>query len=131
MLENLKPKIDEIIAEVQTELASLGDSAKVGLSAAWKIIQESIGKVVIAIQEQIGDSLSGPEKKQAALDYIGQVIDVVAKYIDLPYVPEWVEAILDKYLKMLLLQIASGSIDAIVSTFHTTGVFPPKKEVGG
>jgi hypothetical protein len=131
MLENLKAKFDVLLAAVSTELATLGDSSKVALGAAWKIVQESVAQAVLVIEAEIGDSLSGPEKKQAAMDYVGQVIDMVTKFIDIPYVPEWVEGILDKYLKMLLLQIASGSIDAIVSTFHSTGVFPPVKKVEG
>ena len=35
-------------------------------------------------------------------------------------------SLLNRYIKQIFMQIVSGSIDAIVSTFHTTKVFPPK-----
>lgn len=120
-------KSEVIIAAVKAKLATIG--TKIPLSAGWRIIQESVGSVVLLIEQQIGDGLSGPDKKAAALAVVGNIIDLVTVAVDIPYVPEVAESVIDSVLKKILLAIASGSIDAIVSTFKSTGIFPTKGEV--
>ncbi len=59
---------------------------------------------------------------------VEQIVDIVCTLITIPGVPVWIEMYLDKYIKVFLMAVADGSIDALVKTFHDTGVFPPKKE---
>jgi len=124
---------DEVTKETDTfcdrlreQFISVG--RKVKLWEAWRIIQGAIANTVLLIEREIGKSLSGPEKKAQAMASVEKVVKLVCNIIDLPVVPEWVEAYIDTYLQRFLMEVASGSIDAIVKTFHDTGVFPPKKE---
>ena len=102
-------------------------SVKLTLRAAWSIIQDAIAQTVWAIETNIGNAISGPEKKAKALEVIAGIIDVVFVTVNIPYIPGWVESLLEKYIRKFLLDIADGSIDAIVKTFHDTGVFAPKE----
>lgn len=117
-MSKLSEAAKNIIAGVK---ARLGDH-KVSLSAAWTIIQGTIAEVVLLIEREVGTSLSGPDKKAAAMAVISNVIDVVVVAVDIPFIPEIIEQQLDVVIKKILLIIASGSIDAIVTTFRVTGV---------
>ena len=123
-LDEVKKAMAGLLENLKTKLQATGK--KLPLHSIWTVVQESIASVVLLIENKVGSSLSGPEKKAAALEYVANVIDTVALLIDIPGVPEWIESKLDYYIKQFLLAIASGSIDAIVSTFKETGVFPPK-----
>ena len=90
---------------------------------AWRMVQDSIAKVVIIIEKNIGSDMPGAEKKAIAMNVIEKVVDIVCALIDIPGIPRWIQSALYKYLKKFLLEVADGSIDAIVKTFRETGVF--------
>lgn len=127
-LEDIKTGAQALIDNLKVKLAEL--KGRLSLSSAWKIIQESLAKIVLLIEQKAGEILSGPDKKAAAMLIISNVIDVVVVAVDVPFVPELVEKQFDVFIKKFLMAIASGSIDALVSTFHSTNVFPPKEEEG-
>jgi hypothetical protein len=127
-LADIKTSAEDLIDKLKLKLLTL--KTKLSLSGAWQIIQESLANVVLLIEQKAGEVLSGPDKKAAAMLIISNVIDVVVVAVDIPFVPELVEKQFDVFIKKFLLAIASGSIDALVSTFHSTNVFPPKEEEG-
>lgn len=100
---------------------------KVALSEAWKILQLVTASVVTIIEEIAAD-LAGPVKKAIAIDYINKFYDVTFKIIDIPVVPNLIEPIIHKYVKIILMVMVSSSIDAMVTIFRQTGIFL-KKEV--
>lgn len=124
--EDVVKNTDTLCEKLREQFVSVG--RKIKLWEAWRIIQDSIARTVLLIEKEIGKSLSGPEKKAQAMASVEKVIKIVCNIIDLPIVPEWIEGYIDIYLHRFLMEVASGSIDAIVKTFHDTGVFPPKKE---
>ena len=124
-LEKLKEETQELIEKIRSRVC---DVSCMTLCAAWAMIQDAIVDTVLSIERNIGNSLAGPEKKAKAMEGIGDIIDIVVVLIDVPMVPEFIEAWVDKYLKMFLLSIADGSIDAIVNTFHKLDVFPDETE---
>ena len=123
VLDEVQAGAQVIIDDIKLKLTN----SKFPLASVWKLLQESIAKVVLLI-EQKAQVLAGPDKKAAAMLIVSNIIDVAAVAIDIPFVPDIVEAQLESIVKSLLLTIASGSIDALVSTFKDTGIFPPKKE---
>lgn len=89
------------------------------LSEIWQMTGRAVSEIV-----QITNSLkvSGPEKKEAALEAFEQFVDNVIVPLDLPYVPNLiVEPIVDKALKSMLMAAANGLIDAAVSLFNQVG----------
>lgn len=125
-LEKLNLEAKSLCENIRENIKNLG--RKLRLRDAWKIVQTAVGQVVILIQSNVGDALSGPEKKAYAMRVIGAVVDIVCAVVVIPGIPLWVNGLLGKYIKQFLLEVADGSIDAIVSTFHATGVFEQKKE---
>lgn len=123
--ENLEKEADGLFDSFKEKLGTLGHVLK--LPEAWRIIQDATAQTVIIIERNVGRALSGPEKKAKALARIEKVIDVVCALIDVPFIPDWAESYADRYIKLFLLEVADGSIDALVKTFHDTGVFPPKE----
>jgi hypothetical protein len=122
-LQQFNEKSVKFLADIKESLTSV---TKISLAAAWKFLQTAIAQLVIIIEETLGDVLAGPEKKAQAMAVAEQVVDTLLVAVVIPFIPALVKPILNKYIKQIFMQIVSGSIDAIVSTFHTTNVFPPK-----
>lgn len=104
------------------------DVQKFALDEAWKVLQLAIASVVQII-ESIGNDLSNPDKKALAMDLLNGFYDKVFIMIDIPLVPGFVEPIIHRYIKTILMIMVSASIDATVTIFRNTGVFI-KREAG-
>lgn len=127
---------DETIKDmIKAELSNLIDATKnsfidiktFALAEVWKILQ-LFTVAVIRLIENFGNELSGPEKKDLAIEAIGNFYDVIFKYIDVPWIPTPIETILHGYLKIVLMMLVGSAIDALVTTFRQVGVFKPKTE---
>ncbi len=70
--------------------------------------------------------LTSPEKKKEALDAAGLFYDNYIEKFDLPYVPNIIEPLVDKYIKLIFLMLASGSIDATVATLRQFNIIKTK-----
>ncbi|NDB59712.1 hypothetical protein EB001_14890 [bacterium] len=124
--EQLRLELDQLInqVKVQTKFAR-----KIALDQAWKILQLVLAQLVQGIEE-IGNELSGPDKKAIVLDLLSGFYDKVFIVIDIPFVPNFIEPIIHKNVKALLMILAGSSIDALVTTFRNVGVFiDPKNKV--
>jgi hypothetical protein len=124
-LQEFKEKTKLFLDEIQ---ALLVDKVSLSLSASWNILQQAVAKLVIIIEENLGDLFAGTEKKAEAMKIAEQMIDMILVITVVPFVPVLIKPLFSRYIKNVLMQIASGSIDAIVSTFRATNVFPSKGE---
>lgn len=110
------------------KLAKLNRPAKMALNEQWKAFQVYVGNVVVEIESSdITKLLTSPEKKQEALDAAGLFYDNYIEKFDLPYIPNILEPLVDRYIRVIFLSLASGSIDATVATLKQFGII--KKEV--
>lgn len=106
---------------------SLQNLKKIALSEAWKILQLATAGVVQIIEKTAGD-LEGKEKKDIAIIYLNSFYDKVFFVVDIPFIPTIIESVVHKYVKSILMIMASASIDAIVTIFKQTGVFLKKEQ---
>lgn len=116
-------KIDELIIEAQK---SIKDIKRVSIDSAWKLIQLASANLIQNVELTHGN-LPGLDKKQLVLRYLDTFYDSVFSIVDVPFVPQLVEPILHKYIKKILMMMASSSIDATVTIFRSTGVFKKKE----
>lgn len=116
-------KIDELIVEAQK---SIKDIKRVSIDSAWKLIQLASANLIQNV-ELSHSNLPGIDKKQLVLRYLDTFYDNVFSIVDVPFVPQLVEPILHKYIKKILMMMASSSIDATVTIFRSTGVFKKKE----
>ena len=124
--DQLKPILEKLISQVKLQTQS---AKSIALDQAWKILQLVLAQLVQAIEE-IGKELSGPDKKAVVLDLLSGFYDKVFLVIDIPFVPNFIEPIIHKHVKSLLMILAGSSIDALVTTFRNIGVFiDPKNKV--
>lgn len=121
----LKEELNNLISVTKTSLVDIKTFA---LAEVWKILQ-LFTVAVIRLIENFGNELSGPEKKEVALEAIGKFYDAIFTYIDLPWIPAPIEAVLHGYLKNVIMMLVDSAIDAMVTTFRQVGVFKPKEEV--
>jgi ABC-type lipopolysaccharide export system ATPase subunit len=120
--EVVKEQVEKLIQQTKESLENL---KRVAIGEAWKVLQLATASVVQII-EQTADSLSGPEKKELALNLLNSFYDRVFVVVDLPFVPQLIEPIIHKYVKNILMIMVSASIDATVTIFRNTGVFIKK-----
>jgi len=106
----------------------VGEVKKFALAEAWKLLQLATATVVQII-ESIGNDLSSPDKKALALELLSGFYDKFFLVVDIPFIPSFLESIIHKYVKNILMIMVSASIDATVTIFRNTGVFI-KREAG-
>lgn len=119
----LNKEVEVICNEVK---ASIDEVNKLALSQAWKILQLTSIKIV-QILESVATDLSGPDKKNIALTSLSLFYDKVLKSVSIPMIPYWIEPILHRYVKQILMLLISSSIDVTVSTFRELGIFISKR----
>jgi hypothetical protein len=124
--EQLKLELEKLINQVKNQTQS---AKNIALDQAWKILQLVLAQLVQAL-EDIGNELSGSNKKAIVLDLLSSFYDKVFIVVDVPFVPSFLEIIIHKHVKALLMILAGSSIDALVTTFRNVGVFiDPKNKV--
>ena len=118
-VELIRAEVEKLINNTKE---SLGIVKKVALAQAWKILQLAVASVVQIIEE-IATNLAGPDKKTIAMEALSKFYDSVFVVVDIPFVPNFLEPIIHKYVKSILMIMVSATIDAMVTTFRNTGVF--------
>ena len=120
LTEILKPELEKLIQESKT---GLGEVKRVAIAQAWKILQLTVANIIQSIEIN-GNGIAGKDKKTAALEMISQFYDQVFNIVDIPFVPPILEPIIRSYVKSLLMILVGSTIDAMVTTFKNTGIFP-------
>lgn len=119
----IRAEVEKLIAKTKE---SLNEAQRIAIAEAWKILQITTASV-IQIIEAIGNDLSSPQKKELAMSLLEKFYDSVFTIIDIPMVPNLIEPIIHKYIKIIIMILVSSTIDALVVTFRNTGVFLKKK----
>lgn len=117
--EILQNKFNTLVTNAKQ---SLGDAQSVALPQAWKILQLMVAEIIIAIESQF-TSLAGKDKKTIAMDCVSQFYDTVFVTVTVPFIPLFLQPIIYKYVKALVMLLISSTIDALVTTFRNTGIF--------
>lgn len=120
--------VTELNSLIKATKDSFSDVKTFALAEVWKILQ-LFTVAVIRLIENFGNELSGPEKKTLALDAIGNFYDTIFTYIDVPWIPAPIEAVLHGYLKSVIMMLVGSAIDALVTTFRQVGVFKSKENI--
>ena len=82
------------------------------LSEASEIAGDAIRRLVTLANEL---NVSGPEKKRAVMDAAGKLYDTLIAPLDIPKIPEFVEArFVDPLLKQVWLEVISGVVETFV-----------------
>lgn len=117
--EILQNKLNNLVIVAKQ---SLGDAKNTALPQAWKILQLMVAEIIITIESQF-TSLSGKDKKTIAMDCVSQFYDSVFVTVTVPFIPVFLQPIIFKYVKALIMLLISSTIDALVTTFRNTGIF--------
>lgn len=125
--QQIQAELNQITYQVKQ---NLGEAKRVAVSEAWKILQ-LVTAATIQIIESIGTDLSGPEKKQLALNLLSGFYDSVFLIVDIPFIPNFLESILHKHIKSLLMILVGSTIDSMVRIFREVGIFRSKAQYQG
>lgn len=98
------------------------------LDQAWKILQLTVAEIIQSIEINC-PTLAGKDKKAIAMDLLSSFYDSVFVIVNIPFIPAFLQPIITKYVKSLLMVLVGATIDALVTTFKNTGIFNLKKEV--
>lgn len=115
----IAPQLDKLIVDAKI---SLNEVKSVALSQAWKILQLAVVGT-IQIVENVAIDIGGKDKKSIAMEFLSKFYDSVFIVVDIPFVPNFVEPIIHKHIKNLLMIMVGSTIDAMVTTFRNTGIF--------
>ena len=117
--ELVQVKVDLLVNQVKL---SLKDLKTVAISEAWKILQLAVVEIIQQI-EQSGSELKGKDKKALAMELLSRFYDSVFMIIDIPFVPNFIEPIIHRHVKSLLMILLGSTIDAMVTAFRQIGIF--------
>lgn len=120
--ENLKLLLENLIVNAKK---SVGDVKNVALPQAWTLLQLMVAEIIQAIEVNC-PTLVGRDKKELAMTFLSTFYDSVFVIVNVPFVPAFLQPIIHKYVKSLLMILVGATIDAMVTTFRNTGVFIQK-----
>jgi hypothetical protein len=115
---------------VQLQINNIVDAAKtilkqaqsVAVPQAWNLLQLAIAEIIQQIQ-LTHPELKGSNKKEIAMNAVSSFYDRVFLIVEFPFLPQFLQPIIQRYVKQLLMVLVGASIDAMVTTFKNTGVF--------
>lgn len=116
-------QLDQLAIETKNSIQTL---KSVAVNQAWKILQLTIATTIQIIEKSATD-MAGKDKKTIALESISKFYDSVFVVVDVPFIPNLLEGMFHKYVKIFLMSLVGSSIDAMVTTFRQIGVFKPKE----
>lgn len=127
LIEKLKPELEKLIVQSRK---SLNEAKRVALGEAWGVLQLTVASIIQSIENMATD-LEGKDKKETAMLAISQFYDNVFVIIDIPFVPPFLEPIIHKSVKKIIMILVSATIDSMVATFRNIGIFQPKQIIKG
>lgn len=115
---------------VQLQINNIVESAKtilkqaqsVAVPQAWNVLQLAVADIVQQIQ-LTHPELKGSNKKEIAMNAVSSFYDRVFLVVEFPFLPQFLQPIIQRYVKQLLMILVGASIDAMVTTFKNTGIF--------
>jgi hypothetical protein len=107
---------------VDSAKAILKQAQSVAVPQAWNVLQLAVADIVQQIQ-LTHPELKGSNKKEIAMNAVSSFYDQVFLVVEFPFLPHFLQPIIQRYVKQLLMILVGASIDAMVTTFKNTGVF--------
>jgi len=114
-VNNIKSLVDQ--AKVLLQSVSV-----VAMPEAWKVLQLAVAEVIQSIENN-NPNLKGADKKTLAMTMLSNFYDQVFTIINFPFVPKFLQPIIQKSVKSLLMILVSASIDSLVTIFRNNGIF--------
>jgi hypothetical protein len=114
--------VNNISSLVDQAKSTLQNATTIAIPQAWKILQLAVVEIIQSIENN-NPNLKGADKKTLAMTMIGNFYDEVFTVVTFPFAPSFLQPIIQKYVKQLLMLLIGASIDALVTTFRQTGVF--------
>lgn len=121
-MQNQNLPVNNITSLVEKARFILKSVKEVAMPQAWNILQLATVDVIQSI-ENSSPTLKGADKKTLAMTMISNFYDQVFNLVSFPFVPKFLQPIIQKYVKQLLMLLVSSSIDALVTTFRDIGIF--------
>ena len=115
----VQPQINNIVDSAKTILKQ---AQSVAVPQAWNLLQLAIAEIIQQIQVTHPE-LKGSNKKEIAMNAVSSFYDRVFLIVEFPFLPQFLQPIIQRYVKQLLMVLVGASIDAMVTTFKNTGVF--------
>lgn len=100
----------------------LKESSKIALPEAWKLLQLMVAEIIQSVEVNC-PSLAGKDKKELAMTLLSTFYDSVFVTVSIPFIPGFIQPIISKYIKSLLMLMVGSTIDAMVTTFRNIGIF--------
>ena len=122
---NLKNQLEQLIKNNQEKLNNI---KSIALDTAWKVLQLATAETIQAIEVN-NPALAGKDKKELAMTFLSTFYDSVFLVVNIPFVPTFLQPIISKSVKSLLMILVSATIDALVITFRNSGIFTKKTEI--
>lgn len=120
--------VNNIQSLVDSAKAALKSASVVAMPEAWKVLQLAAAEVIQSIEDN-NPNLKGADKKTLAMTMLSNFYDQVFTIISFPFVPKFLQPIIQKSVKSLLMILVSASIDSLVTIFKNSGVFPAANTV--
>lgn len=114
--------VNDVSSIVNLAQNLLQNSKNIAITQAWKVLQLATAEVIQSIENN-NPTLKGADKKTLAMTMISNFYDQVFKIVNFPFAPAFLQPIIQKYVKQLLMILVSASIDSLVSIFRQTGIF--------
>lgn len=129
--EAIRTKLDAVVADaagkvVDTAVPTPTPPTETKLTSLWTIASGVISKLVVEVEQQdVTPDVPGADKKTLVLETLAKFYDDVIAPLDIPYVPGIVEkTVVDPALRKVFLELASGTIDVLVSIYNKVGFVP-------
>jgi len=116
------PNVINLNPLIEQAKQSMKNLKSIALPEAWKLLQLATADIVQNI-EIVHPELKGADKKVLAMSLISDFYDKVFMIINIPFVPQFFQPIISKYIKVILMVLVGATIDALVTTFRNTGIF--------
>ena len=117
--ETLYEKFEEAVTEVIAAYKEANADGKMSFTEIISLVGKVIGKLVSLAEVFHGGE--GSAKKAAVMAAVSAFYDEVVAPIDISKIPNFIEPIVDKGIKSVILVIADGITDAIVAIFNEGG----------
>ncbi len=114
--------VNNIETLVESAKKTLKSVSAVAMPEAWKVLQLAVAEVIQSIEDN-SPNLKGADKKTLAMTMLSNFYDQVFTIINFPFVPKFLQPIIQKSVKSLMMILVSASIDSLVTIFRNSGVF--------
>ena len=116
LADELQGSVDKLIAEYKAAT----EDGKPSFREILSLVSSATASFA-QLANSAGDS--GAERKEAVLAMVDQLFEEVIAPLDIKGVPNFIEPMVDKAMKELVLYLADSWIESLVSIFNKSGWF--------